>query len=296
MITKWTSVKSVLFELERRIPKDIYSEPRLIEDCMRAVDFIGAVPTYQQKVKFMKVEDYKACLPNECLQIIQIAHKNDFCLSNTDILALAETAHACNSECVDCTDESVTFDINDVVSQTIINSNSFYRNWTALSLSTNSFALSVHCDNCVNLRSSCNYEYSVSPDGILTFNFQTGYICISYYAYPKDCDGTFLIPDVEDYKQALVNYCMMNAWQFRWELKEEGSGERYKEYQMLWSLFKSKATASIRMPDLASAEAMKNISLKLIPNNRRFDTFFRNLGSSENLDMNGYSNGSLYRN
>ena len=43
MITKWTNIKSVLFELERRIPKDIYSEARLIEDCMRAVDFIGAV-------------------------------------------------------------------------------------------------------------------------------------------------------------------------------------------------------------------------------------------------------------
>ena len=40
MVTKWTNIKSVLFELERFIPKDLYSEQRLVEDCMRAVDFI----------------------------------------------------------------------------------------------------------------------------------------------------------------------------------------------------------------------------------------------------------------
>lgn len=296
MITKWTNIKSVLFELERRIPKDIYSEARLIEDCMRAVDFIGAVPSYQQKIKFMKVDEYKACLPSDCLQIVQIAHKNDFCLSNTDILSLATTAQSCNSGCVDCTEDTVTFDINDIVSQVLLQSPGFMNSWSPLSLSTNSFAMSVHCDNCVNLRTRCNYEYTVSPDGTLTFNFQKGYICVSYYAYPKDCDGTYLIPDVEDYKQALVNYCMMNAWQYRWELKEEGSGERYKEYQMLWSLFKAKANASIRMPDVAQAQNMMNITLKLIPNTRRFNNFFSTLGHSENLNLNGYSNGSLYRN
>ena len=296
MITKWTSIKSVLFELERRIPKDIYSEPRLIEDCMRAVDFIGAVPTYQQKIKFMAVEDYKACLPTDCLQITQIAYKHDFCLSNTDILSLAETAHNCNSGCVDCGEDTVTFDINDVVSQVLISSDPFMRTWLPLTLSTNSFAMSVHSDNCINLRTRCGYEYTVSPDGTLTFNFQKGYICVSYYAYPKDCDGTFLIPDVEDYKQALINYCMMNAWQYRWELREEGSGERYKEYQMLWSLFKAKATASIRMPDVAQAQNMMNITLQLIPNTKRFNNFFSNLGKAENLNLNGYSNGSLWRN
>ena len=77
MITKWTNIKSVLFELERRIPKDIYSEARLIEDCMRAVDFIGAVPTYQIRPFFTAVSNHKFCLPVDCLQIVQVAYREN---------------------------------------------------------------------------------------------------------------------------------------------------------------------------------------------------------------------------
>ena len=50
MITRWTNIKSVLFELERSIPKEFYNEGRLIEDCMKAVDKIGAVVTDRKSV------------------------------------------------------------------------------------------------------------------------------------------------------------------------------------------------------------------------------------------------------
>ena len=65
---------------------------------------------------------------------------------------------------------------------------------------------------------------------------------------------------------------------------------------MLWGLFKAKATASIRMPDVGTADNLMNISLKLIPNTRRFNNFFRTLGNSEHLDLGGFSGHSLYRN
>jgi len=286
MITKWTNIKSVLFELERIIPKEFYNENRLIEDCMKAVDKIGAVVTYEQKVKFIKVENYKAYIPLDCLQIIQIAYKNNFELSNTDIISLAETSH----DCVGCGEEVVstnTFDINNITSSTLINSSYYHQNWTALRLSTNSFAMSVHCDNCVNIGNTCQYEYSVSPDGTMTFNFQTGYICVAYYGYPVDCDGIPMIPDDEDYKEALKDYCLMLSWELRWNMKEEGADSRYIKYQQLWGLMKAKAVASIRMSDEAEADNLMHISLKLIPNTRRFNNFFSTLNKPENLRMQG---------
>lgn len=285
MVTKWTSVKSVLFELERFIPKEFYNEGRLIEDCMRAVDRIGAVTSYQQRVKFIEVSNYKACIPADCLQIIQVAMKNRM-TTDTDIMSLAETAHTCGDGCTTCTDTQL-FDINNIVSQTVVPSKNFYNYWTALRLSTNSFAQSVHCDNCVNFTSTCQYEYSVAPTGDMTFSFQDGFICISYYCYPMDCDNIPLIPDDEDYKQALINFCLMTAWELRWNMKEDGADSRYIKYQQLWGLFKAKATASIRMPDVGNAENLMQISLTLIPNTRRFNSFFSNLASPENLRMGG---------
>lgn len=285
MITKWTNIKSVLFELESWIPKEYYNENRLIEDCMKAVDKIGAVITYQPKVKFIEVDQYKACLPIDCLQIIQIAHKNTFKLDNADIMVLSATP----GDCVDCgeTPNQSNFNLNDITSQTLITSEYFHRNWTPLRLSTNTFALGVHCDNCVNITANCQYEYTVTPDGIMTFNFQKGYICVSYYAYPTDCDGVPMIPDDEDYKEALKSYCLMNSWERRWNLKEEGASERYLKYQQLWGLMKAKATASIRMPDLGEAENLMQISTKLIPNNRRFNSFFSTMNTPETLRMQG---------
>jgi len=287
MVTKWTNIKSVLFELERFTPKDIYNEQRSIEDCMRAVDLIGAVPTYQQAVKFIKVENYKACIPLDCLQIIQVAHKNTWDIAEDDLDTIREMLGFDN----DPTEDDSTLPL-----QVLMSSMRFQNMWTPLKLSTNTFALSVHCDNCVNFNSTCSYEYTVSPDGSMTFNFQTGYICIAYYCYPKDCHGNFLIPDIEDYKEALKNYCLMVLWELRWNMKEEGASERYMKYQQLWGLFKAKAIASVRMPDIGEAENLKNINNKLIPNTRRFNNFFSSMNQEENTDFSGFSSHYYYRN
>lgn len=287
MITKWIDIKSVLFELERFIPKDIYSEQRLINDCMRAVDMIGAVPTYEQKVKFIKVDNFKACIPNDCLQIIQIAHKNNFTLDDEDLQDIKEMMGFDNVPLLE----------NSTLPLQVWMSSRFYQmRWTPLRLSTSSFAMSVHVDNCKNIGYNCNYEYSVSPDGSMTFNFKTGFICISYWAYPTDCNNNPLIPDVEDYKEALKNYCLMTSWEYRWNLKEEGAEQRYLKYQQLWGLYKAKATASLRMPDVTQAQGMQNILSSLIPRNRRFYNFFNGLTNQENLNMNGFSSGYTYRN
>ncbi len=286
MITKWTNIKSVLFELERSIPKEFYNEGRLIEDCMKAVDKIGAIVTYQQAVKFIKVENYKACIPLDCLQIIQIAHKNTFDITDNEIAQL-EVEMGINND--------PAMSNSTLAYQALLASKSYKNNWTPLRLSTNSFALAVHCDNCVNIGNNCAYEYSVSPDGTMTFNFKTGFICIAYYAYPVDCDNIPLIPDDEDYKEALKDYCLMTSWELRWNMKEEGAEQRYMKYQQLWGLMKAKATASVRMPDVAGAENLKNVMNRLIPKSRRFNSFFSNLNSEENLKMTGFSSGYYYR-
>jgi hypothetical protein len=288
MITKWTNIKSVLFELERWIPKDLYSEARLIEDCMRAVDKIGAIITYQPKIHFTAVTNHKFCLPNDCLQISQIAYKVNPSLSESELEEIRQITQI-------FTDTPYIGD-SELPEQVWWDNWQHRVGWMPLRLSTNTFALSVHCDDSRNITSSCEHTYTVTPDAIVTTSCKEALIMVAYFAYPKDCDGNYMIPDDEYYKEALISYCLMEAWKFRWNLKEEGAGERYKEYQMLWGLNKAKATASIRMPDLANAENMAHLLLRLIPKNRRFDTFYRNLGAPENLDFKGFTAHSLYRN
>lgn len=287
MITKWTNIKAVLFELERFVPKDLYSEARLLEDCMRAVDKIGAVPAYElARPAFLKVVNHKFCLPTDCLQLLQIAYKANFTLTEDELRDIRELLGIEDQPYIQ--NSSLPYEV-------WFDSQFMRQGWTPLRLSTNSFALSVHCDKSRNLVSSCEHSYTVSPDGTVTTSFKDGFVLVSYYAYARDCDGVPMIPDDEDYKSALFNFCMMNLWEYRWNLKEEGAAERYLKYQQLWGLFKAKATASIRMPDVNQAENMNAMLLRLIPKERRFDSFFRNVGIPENLDFTGFSSHYVYR-
>lgn len=286
MITKWTSIKSVLLTLQGMIPADMYNEVLLIEDCARAMDMIGAIIQYKPNVVFKHVENYSTTLPKGLIQINQIAYKKNFILTEANAQAIRDTLGIDNEQYMED---------SDLPNLAWLGSNEFRSAWQPLTLNTNTFALSVHCDDCPNIGANCQYSYTVTPDGEITTTFKEGYICISYLSYPLDCDGNFMIPDDEDYKEALRSYCLMRNWEMRWNMKEEGADARYSKYQQLWGLFKAKATASIRMPDVAEAQNLLEITSRLIPKARRFYSFFGNLNSPEALNMGGRSTGYYYR-
>jgi hypothetical protein len=275
MVTKWISIKSVLDTLQDTISPDFWNEQIVIEHCARAMDMIGAVVQYEDDIKFIRVSNHKACLPKGLLQINQIAYKRNFSLDASDKENINRLLGI---------DNEIFMQGSSLWTGTIFfNSDYYYRQWLPLHLSTNTFALSVHCDNSVNIGCKCDYEYTVSPDGTITTSFKDGIICISYKRYPLDCDGELLIPDSEYYKEALRAYTMMRIWEFRMNMKEEGAERLYMMYRDLWSLMKGKAVGDIRDPDLGEMENIKNIQIALIPKTRRFAGFFGNLNKEENL-------------
>lgn len=100
-----------------------------------------------------------------------------------------------------------------------------------------------------------------------------------------DCDGNFLIPDSEYYKQALRAYIMMRIWEYRMNMKEEGADKLHMNYSNQWSLMKAKATAEVNLPSLDELENIRNIQTRLVPRYRRYFSFFGNLGKEENLNF-----------
>lgn len=287
MVYNWISIKSVLAEVASTMSPDLWREADAIEWSSIAMDKIGAVPQYEHAIHFDRVENHKTCLPKGLVQIHMIAYKVNASLTEEDLEEIERQLGI---------DNEVNMESSSLAIQAYLNSTNFNSDWKPLRLSTNAFALSVHCDNCANIDNSCNETYTISPNGILTTSFLAGYICVSYYRTPTDSEGNFLIPDNAEYKDALRKYVMMRIWEKRMNMKEEGAPERYKQYAAEWSLAKMRATADIRSPDVNEMENLKNIHIKLIPKTRRYAGFFGNLGSEEELNMNGFSTGSLLRN
>jgi hypothetical protein len=281
---QFISIKSVLDDVVRFIPPDSFNEMEIIEDCSKAMDKIGYILQYEPAIAFVPIKQYKGCLPKGLVQLNQIAYKTNFAITQDDIVSIRELT---------------SLDVNNYPSDGLplaLLQSSWYRShWQPLRLSTNTFALSVLCEDCGLLSCpTCEYEYTILPDGHIVTNFVDGYVCVSYMKYPTDCDGEFLIPDNENYKEALKNFALMRQWEIRWNMKEEGSERLYMKYQAQWGLFKAKATADMRIT-LDSLENVKNIRNRLIVRENSFNRFFGNLNSSEKLNEKGFSTGYLNR-
>lgn len=275
MVTKWIPIQSVLEGLP--ISSELWTERDVLEDAARAMEMIGLVAQYQSDVKLLKVTNHKTLLPKGLVMINQIAFKTDFTINSNDEFDIKKALGIDNEPYM----QNSTLWLH----TTWIQSPHYQNKWKPLRLSTNTFALAVHQDNCINIVAKCDESYTVTPDGVITTSFKDGYIAISYLRYPMDCDGNFLIPDSEYYKQALRAYIMMRIWEYRMNMKEEGADKLYMNYSNQWSLMKAKATAEINLPSLDELENIRNVQTRLVPRYRRYFSFFGNLGKEENLNF-----------
>lgn len=286
MVNKWTNIKAVLADVASTMPPDLWRESDAIEWAAIAMDKIGAAPQYEKAVYFDAVTEHKTCLPKGLVQIHMVGYKSNGSLTEDDLEEIERWLGI---------DNETNMQDSELGIRAWLASSSFSAYWQPLRLSTNAFALSVHCDECANVDSNCSETYSVSPNGIMTTSFRTGFICISYYKYPTDAEGNFLIPDNAEYIDALRKYVMMRIWEKRMNMKEEGAPERYKEYRLEWTMAARRATADMRVTGVDQMENLKNIWTRLIPKTRRYAGFFGNLGNEEELNMNGYSIGGGWR-
>jgi len=154
--------------------------------------------------------------------------------------------------------------------------------YSLMRASTNPFMTSICSNNILSPCPKCQYEFTVSPSGVLTTNLHTGKLTIAYLAYPVDEDGQLLIPNDETIKEALTHYVLYKYWLTKDMMKEEGASQRMSFHLNMWSTLSKKAL-NANLPDVSVLENIKNNHNSLVPNSRKFDQLFTTLGQGENL-------------
>lgn len=107
--------------------------------------------------------------------------------------------------------------------------------------------------------------------GFITTSFQDGSADIFYAAQPVDIDGLPLIPDNEDYKEALAYYCrakMVGCGYKDPVFSEQVLMERFEKHA-------ARAIGAIRYPSVDSMEQKVTTMVNFIPPQNYFDNFFR---------------------
>ena len=151
--------------------------------------------------------------------------------------------------------------------------------WSGNSLPTNHF-----CSEC-ELPPCCSDITFYINDCYLFVNWfdstqTTGDICLSYIAVPTDEEGLPTVPDDVSYMKALTAYVTKMLDYQDWR-KGKIPDKIFQHSEKEWNYYCGQTKAQGNMPDLTRMEELKNVWVRLLPQQNEFLQGFRNLGKAE---------------
>lgn len=127
-------------------------------------------------------------------------------------------------------------------------------------------------------------DYSFGNNTI-KFNIKTGTITMQYWGLPTDNEGLPLIPDEEEYLEAIQWYCLLQMSYQGFIFRDKNLTSESLEAK--WDMKKLNARAWGRMPDREMMERLKNESTRMMPIINHYENAFKYLGTKEILNRHG---------
>ncbi len=126
--------------------------------------------------------------------------------------------------------------------------------------------------------------YTIIDDCIYT-SIPSGTLNLDYFAIPLDEDGYPKIPDTYFYREAIKAYITYRLYHPKW-LTGSITDRVFYEVKNRWVYLSQAARAEANSPSVGEMEKLKRQWIRLIPNLNAFDKGFRDLNSTQNLNLN----------
>jgi hypothetical protein len=267
--TNYIPLGAALVDVYDVADKNFVEEGTLERWASKAMSKIYAAESYQEYVKFVCVENYKAILPRGVVSLYQVLYKGD--IQTADV----ESISVFIDECPGCgISKSAVYEFLQ---------SGYTISWTPATPSTSPFTVALHCENSPAMVCDTHVKYNLNTDGTITVNMETGYLAIAYLGYPTTEEGEFMIPDDEMILDAIKSYCMYRIWEARFNTGEEGSEFRMQHYLVQWEIHSAKARGEQKTLSVPEWENFKNQMMRLGPHSNTFWTGFGNLAQGESL-------------
>lgn len=132
---------------------------------------------------------------------------------------------------------------------------------------------------CIDLTCVEDLQYTIN-DSYIFVNFDAGHLIMSYTAYPTDVDGRPLIPDNAAYKEAMKAF-VMERMGYKLYLQSKIDRHRYELLQQERAFYMASARTMALTPNRDQMESIKNLWVRLLPNNTAHSTGMSNTGQME---------------
>ena len=279
MNIKYTSLKSVLYDLSTIMGENMWNEAYMYEWAAKALRKIAPEVLLVDKICATSITEHTAVLPSDLRFVTMIVWK----ASNvTDSTVEDELQRLMNLEnTIDNPALNHMAYPNSIV-LTAQNLLPLFAGYLPLRRSSSPFMTTFHCDDEFYTCPDCSYEYVINPDLTITSTLRQGDIIVAYKAYPKDGDGGLLMPDDEDLKEAILHYCMYRYYLTRTVVHEEASYQERDWHLNRFATLSAKAKGNLNLPDLDTLENMSRNYTRLKKREHMYDNLFGNLGYKEN--------------
>lgn len=324
-VLKYVTIDRIFSKINRDLKGTDLNETDVIEWIGEALEFLQVPQILEEDVKFIKVTDHHAEMPESLHMITQIARNNEYNSCDTkpyaendeeckftieDIENILKSEGSCeplkefynlpaeyvnaflNSEgIVDYNCNAFNYLDLDWNYTVWTNSKYYRRNFSPVRLATNTFFNSLVCkERDRHLYENCSDEYTIvgTTEKRLRFSFRDGTVAISYLKNCVDKDtGYPLIPDEISYITAIVYYIKWKiAEMYDWAGREGFKGKADTAEER-WLKYARQAKNKRKMPKtLDEYQNLLEQTHYLIPNHKRYYGFFGNLGKTQTRNFN----------
>lgn len=115
------------------------------------------------------------------------------------------------------------------------------------------------------------FDYYNTDMGVLNTSFADGCVTIYFRKVKTDEDGFPMIPDNQNYKQALYWYCRAMMIGAGWNDKQFTYQQCFEQFEHIYG---PRATAEIRLPSPEQMEHRINTFVRFLPHQGYYDSFF----------------------
>lgn len=123
------------------------------------------------------------------------------------------------------------------------------------------------------------YTYTMNNNYIFT-SLEEGFLELSYWSFPTDCDMKPLIPDNERYIQAIVRYIQMKEAEKLW-IMEKLTEKKYQFFEQEWLFYVTSAFVDVNMPNYARAETLARNNTRVVKTPNSFMSSFLDINPQQ---------------
>lgn len=265
-MAKYVPIKTILYDLSLSLDPSEWNTSVVTEWALKASRKMGGVSLFKDNIEWYQIVDHTLKVPSDLKVINQIeVYKQSLTYNTAQNATLIEkirrrTDHPHQEIFVEATEGHKGSDYRPV-----------YK-------STGHFINACNYENI----GTCVPEYREETN-LLRFSFREGIVAINYLGYAKD-GKDYLIPDIEDYKEAIRYYILYRIYdtKCRVETTQFNIAERDRNYKMYTSLaMKAVGKVNEASIDTNTMENLKNMRSRMISRSNLWEQGFANLGKPE---------------